>query len=164
MKKTIFLILVYLFIFSSQANAKISIDNYVANNEQVYVIKGYLYNLTRRDVVLPENLKRYTPHITDAIVWLNEKHSSNQVFKIKDINDNNAAIILNAIQNINNFVLADIPKTMVEAVLRNWNTLGTRVMIEKTNNILSLKLSPFSIYSTRHLVYRYNEEASLTNE
>ena len=36
MKKIIFLILVYLSVFSTPAAAKISIDNYVANNEQVY--------------------------------------------------------------------------------------------------------------------------------
>ena len=162
MKKIIFLILVYLSVFSTPAAAKISIDNYVANDEQVYIIKGYLYNLTRKGVVSPENLKRHSPHIADAIVWLNEKHASNQVFRIKTINNNNTVVILNAIQNINNFVLADIPKTIVEAVLHNWNTLGTRVLIEKTNNISSLKLSPFSIYFTKHLIYRYNEEANIS--
>lgn len=161
MKKIIFLILVYLSVFSTPAAAKISINNYVANDEQVYIIKGYLYNLTRKGVMLPENLKRYSPHITDAIVWLNEKHSSNQVFILKTINNSSTAVVLNAIQNINNFVLADIPKMIVKAVLRNWNDLGTRVLIGKTNNISSLKLSPFSIYFTKHLIYRYNEETNI---
>ena len=104
----------------------------------------------------PKNLKTYLPHVTGAISWLNENHTSNQVFNLRTINDNNSIIILNAIQNINNFVTGALPKTIIEAALVSWSNIGSRVFIEKTNQTFSLKLSPFSVNSTRHLVYRYN--------
>ena len=156
MKRTIFLILFCLLTFSSTATAKISIDNYTVNDEQVFIIKGYLYNLASNNTVAPKNLKTYLPHVTGAISWLNENHTSNQVFNLRTINDNNSIIILNAIQNINNFVTGALPKTIIEAALVSWSNIGSRVFIEKTNQTFSLKLSPFSVNSTRHLVYRYN--------
>jgi len=156
MKKTIFLILFCLLAFSSPAMAKISVGDYVVNDEQVYIIKGYLYNLTSRNAVVPNNLKAYAPHIVNSVVWIDEKQVSSQVFNLKTTNNNNSIIILNAIQNINSLTAGNLPQSIVEAVLASWNNLGSRVLIETTNQTLSLKLSPFSIYSTKHLVYRYN--------
>ena len=156
MKKYIFLILFCLLTFSSTVMAKISIDNYVVSDDQIFIIKGYLYNLTSHNTATPNNLKPYAPRIASAIAWLNEKHISNQVYNLKIINNNNSIVILNAIQSINKLTTGKFPKSIVEAVLVSWNNIGSRVLIEKINQTFSLKLSPFGVHSTKHLVYRYN--------
>jgi len=160
MKKNIFLSLFFLCFLANDALAKISLDNYVLTDDHVAVLKGYLYDLTRKNSVKPQNLKSFLPNIVDAVSWLGKRHNSNQVYKLKEIKNHSSVIIQNATSNINNFISGKFPPHLVRAAMANWNDLGLRVVIEHTKNSSKFKLRPIKQNMTRHLVYEYDKSGT----
>jgi len=163
MKKYIFLLLFFLCLFTSNVSAKVSTENRTLTNDNIVLLKGYLFDLTRKDAVVPINLRNHLPNIVNAVSWLEEQHDVNQVFKLEEINNNNSVIVKTAINNINDFINSDFPAFLIEATMINWGNLGLRVDVvhlEKTLT-LSFRLRPFPPHATKHLVYRHNEQKAV---
>jgi hypothetical protein len=121
MKKLILIIAAIL--YSGVAMAKVTYNNNPMGDQHLNTIKGFLYNSTQSDGTSNET------KVSKTIEWIVQRYEGTAIYKLENINSEEALLVKHAITTIYKFLQGHFPGLPIQKTMEHWENVGSRVVV-----------------------------------